>query len=347
MGVSGSGKTAFVKTVTGLGDVAVAQAGPMCHAYNFQDSGLSFCLIDTPGLDATYMDDGATLEALAGFLAESYRSGALLTAILYVHPIHDQKFEGLAQDNLALFRTLCGEGFLPNVVLATSFWSSADPGDAARREAQLLASPTLWGEMLARGSTAVRLPESRDDGLALLRWMASKGRQVTQIQHEVVVEGRAVAATAAAASTARLRAMRTMMQDYLRRAEEPRSESAQHPTPLPQQQHKMEAAQAVQPPQRQTAEVELPRGHDGAEPLEAERRRLALRAFRSDVSGQRGQALALISSGFWTGVTATNISMAMQDVGIPLCDVCHHSCSVKVAYSAIPSPPSLLSRVSS
>ena len=344
MGVTGAGKTTFIKTVTGFDETVVAPAETGCRAYRFHDGGLSFCLVDTPGLDATFMDDGAALDGISGFLADSYRAGALLSGVVYLHPIHDEKFEGLAEDNLALFQTLCGEGFFPHVVLATGFWSAADPSDAVRRETQLLGSPVLWREMLARGSTAVRLSESRDDRVALLRWMAAKGRQVTRLQHELVVEGRAVADTGAAASTARLRALRTRMQAYLRQAEGPRDESTRAPVPLPQQEMAAGEVAVVQPPQphppqsQPAAVVEWRQEHDEARPLEGERRRLARQAFRADVSGQHGQAVALISSGFWTGVTATNISMAVHDLGIPLCDICHHSCTVKVAYSASDRP---------
>ena len=70
-------------------------------------------------------------------MALNYRSGILLNAIRYLHPIYELRFEGSARDNLALFQSLCGEDFYSNVVLATSFWSKVNEADGTTRLAQL------------------------------------------------------------------------------------------------------------------------------------------------------------------------------------------------------------------
>src|SRR3954453_7445858 len=108
-----------------------------CEAYSFQTHGLTFTLIDTPGFDDSELDEAAVLSKLALYMALNYRSGTLLNAILYLHPIHERRFEGSARDNLAMFQSLCGEDFYSNVILATSFWSEVSEAQGAARLAQL------------------------------------------------------------------------------------------------------------------------------------------------------------------------------------------------------------------
>jgi hypothetical protein len=349
MGVTGAGKSTFIKLVTGRDDIVVGHALTSetadCKAYSFKEGKTNFSLIDTPGFDDTFMDDGAVLEKLADFMAETYRAGALLSAIIYVHPIHHPRFEGSARDNLTMFQTLCGENFFRNIVLATSFWSEVETEEeGSKREAELKDNPQFWGDMIARGSGMVRLPDSKDEAIALLMKLAGKEREVMRIQQEVVDEGRALRDTEAAASTARLRALRSLMQDYLARIEEVNEEERlerarrQETDAKDAAQREAEVQAFIQTREnervKEITKMEQDVSKYGSEvvALENEMKQVGRQAWKNEVLGHFGQVMGLISSGFMTGATRMNISMVFKDTGIPLCDVCHRTCSSRVSY---------------
>ena len=153
-------------------------------------------------------------------MALNYKSGILLDAILYLHPIYKLRFEGSARDNLAMFQSLCGEDFYSNVVLATSFWSEVSEAKGAARLAQL--EEEFWGEMVQKGARTVRLPDEPERCLALLLELARAGnaQKSLLIQRQIVDEGRTVDGTDAAVSTPWLRERHAIIEQHQRVLEE-------------------------------------------------------------------------------------------------------------------------------
>ncbi|KAL4061675.1 hypothetical protein V8B97DRAFT_2066349, partial [Scleroderma yunnanense] len=78
-------------------------------------------LVDTPSFDdsRTGVTDTDVLEMIATFLINR-RNG--LTGLIYVHRISDTRVGGNAQRNLRMFRNLCGDESLKNVVIVTTMW---------------------------------------------------------------------------------------------------------------------------------------------------------------------------------------------------------------------------------
>jgi hypothetical protein len=89
--------------------------------YNFLHSGHNTVLIDTPGFDDGYRTDGEVLKDIASCLQFTHEHNMKLTGIIYLHRITDPKITHSTMRNLTMFRKLCGNGSLKNVVPTTSF----------------------------------------------------------------------------------------------------------------------------------------------------------------------------------------------------------------------------------
>ncbi|KAF5972517.1 hypothetical protein FCOIX_9311 [Fusarium coicis] len=113
MGVTGSGKSTFVRTASGNDQVTVGHSLEACtqeiNAYEFNTRGHNVILVDTPGFNDTYKSDADILLDLAKWLEVMYRQNAKLTGILCLHRITDvQRFDGTqecALDVLMSFAT--------------------------------------------------------------------------------------------------------------------------------------------------------------------------------------------------------------------------------------------------
>jgi hypothetical protein len=91
-------------------------------AFRFVANGYNIVIVDTPGFNDTYKSDTEVLLDLAKWLEVTYRQNAKLTGIVYLHRISDVRMDGSAMLNLNMFRKLCGEQPMKNVVIASTFW---------------------------------------------------------------------------------------------------------------------------------------------------------------------------------------------------------------------------------
>lgn len=107
------------------------------------NQSITVYLIDTPGFDDTNRTDAAVLRALADWLTHSFIKAIKLNGVIY--RITDLRMLGAAKRYLYMFRKLCGEDALTNVVLATTMWELIDPVVGAKREKELINGPDLWG----------------------------------------------------------------------------------------------------------------------------------------------------------------------------------------------------------
>ena len=112
-----------------------------------------------------------------------------------MHRISDKRFGGIAGRNFKIFRELCGETSLKNVVLVTNMWDEAsrDVGEAHERE---LASAFLK-PALDQGAQMVRHHNTERSAHDVIRRIMNNHPVVLQIQREVVDEHKDVANTAA------------------------------------------------------------------------------------------------------------------------------------------------------
>jgi hypothetical protein len=104
--------------------------------------------------------------------------------------------EGSALRNLKMFRKLCGDEPLRNVVLATTFWGKVDEATGQERERQLKEKREFWGGMIAKGSSMTRFTD-RDSGLEIVSGLLKKIPIPLEIQRELVDEEKGLIETAA------------------------------------------------------------------------------------------------------------------------------------------------------
>ncbi|KIV87796.1 hypothetical protein PV11_03318 [Exophiala sideris] len=206
MGVTGAGKSSFIRQITGNDEIEIGHGlqsmTSKVQAYTFEHGKCKFKIVDTPGFNDTYRSDSEVLEEIAQWLSDSYRKGQRLSGLIYLHRITDPKMEGSALRNLRMFRKLCGEGFLKNIILATTFWDLVNEAEGLAREQELLQADDFFKEMQERGCEVARISTDRGANLELLSRFALKQPSVMLIQRELF-EGKSVKETAAASEISR------------------------------------------------------------------------------------------------------------------------------------------------
>lgn len=128
VGVTGSGKSSFIKLLTQDNTIKVGDSltssplisplpsfetpsqltcqkrlkkSPRTHS---PTTSKKYTLIDTPRFDDTKRDDYDFFLSLTSYLASSYRSSQKLNGILYLRRIIDEKMQGSALRNLSIFK---------------------------------------------------------------------------------------------------------------------------------------------------------------------------------------------------------------------------------------------------
>lgn len=151
-------------------------------------------LVDTPGFDDTNRTDTEVLRTLADWLTDSYIHQIKLNGIIYLHRITEMRMQGAAERNLFMFRKLCGNDALKNIVLATTMWELVDPDVGDKREKHLIDNPEFWGWMHENGSQITRHQNSRDSALRIVDIFASRDTTKQKvdlgIQREMVKHGK-------------------------------------------------------------------------------------------------------------------------------------------------------------
>lgn len=138
--------------------------------------------MDTPGFDDTNLSDAVIATKILEWLHSSYHSGIRLNGIVYLHSIATPRMQGSALRNLRIFRKLCGDEGLKNVVLATTFWDEVDPSVASRREKELIEDNNYWGKMIMHGSQVKRLGLDRKSALHVLSTVGAHAKIALDVQ---------------------------------------------------------------------------------------------------------------------------------------------------------------------
>ncbi|CAE6491266.1 unnamed protein product [Rhizoctonia solani] len=140
-GATGVGKSSFANDASG-GDLGVGRGLGSCtkvvqKSPTFRIDGRSVVLLDTPGFDDEEISDVGTLKQIAGYLSANYGQGQILSGIIYLHRITDNRMGGANARTFNLFRKMCGTQTLKNVIIATNMWSNPATDIQERREQQL------------------------------------------------------------------------------------------------------------------------------------------------------------------------------------------------------------------
>jgi hypothetical protein len=164
--------------------------------YTFHYNGYNINLVDTPGFNDTNKSETEVLQDIATWLKHSYEGDTRLNGVIYLHSLVNVRMEGSALRNLKMFRQLCGNEPLKNVILATTFWGEVNREVAEKREEELRTTPEFWGSMLSRGSTMKRLTERRS-AFDIVSTLLQKAPVTLKIQRELVEEDKSLIDTAA------------------------------------------------------------------------------------------------------------------------------------------------------
>ncbi|KAI9866987.1 MAG: hypothetical protein M1813_000385 [Trichoglossum hirsutum] len=267
MGVTGAGKSTFIRAASGDETIGIGHGLKSCtselRGYSFHHGGFNINLVDSPGFNDTYKSEAEVLGDIAQWLRESYEANTKLSGIIYIHSIKNERMEGSALRNLKMFRELCGDEPLKNVILVTSFWDSVFRQTGEMREEELRTTPEFWGGMIRRGSRIARF-EGRTSALSIILNLVTQRPVALEIQHELVEERKPLVETAAG----------IVVNEELARLE------AKHKNEREQIQREMQEAlkardldlQEILQEQRQKLDEELERVHRQQEVMKAERR---------------------------------------------------------------------------
>ena len=148
-----------------------------------------------------------------------YENGSRLAGLIYMHRISDRRFSGIAGRNFRVFRELCGETSLKNVILVTNMWAevSIDVGEERERE---LASDFLK-PALDKGAQMARHHNTEQSAHEVIRRIMNNHPVALQIQQELVDQHKDISNTAAGgAINAELEEVKRRHEAEKKRAEE-------------------------------------------------------------------------------------------------------------------------------
>ncbi|KAM6490519.1 P-loop containing nucleoside triphosphate hydrolase protein [Amanita muscaria] len=207
MGPTGSGKTSFVNVASGsslvVGGGLQSCTSQIQLSSPFLLDGRNVTLVDTPGFDDTQRSDTEILNSIASHLASTYQAGQKLSGILYLHRISDFRMGGISTKNLRMFRELCGDSSLKNVVIVTNMWGEVAHQLGEERETELASQDFFFRPVLAKGARMMRHNNTHQSAKDILQSVMENAPQALRIQKEIVDEGKTVSHTAAAAEAER------------------------------------------------------------------------------------------------------------------------------------------------
>lgn len=154
-------------------------------------------LIDTPGFDDTDRSDSEILTEIARILSCQYQLGVELKGVVYIHRITDIRYSRSSVKTFEVFKKICGERALKNVLLITSRWGEVSETVGSDREQQL--RNRFWAYMLNRGSNIGRFHSDRDSAISLVSQLLMKETVVLELQEELVDNGKRLSETSAGA----------------------------------------------------------------------------------------------------------------------------------------------------
>ncbi|KAH0833287.1 hypothetical protein J3R83DRAFT_12352 [Lanmaoa asiatica] len=207
MGATGSGKSSFINLASGS-NLPVGRGLESCTSEvrtskPFLLNGRIVTLIDTPGFDDTSRSDTDILSSIAAYLSNTYEQGAKLAGIIYMHRISDVRMGGTSKRNFRIFRELCGDSTLRNVLIVTNMWSNVDPKIGEAREQELANNDKFFKPVLEKGARLLRHGGTQASAQSILRHLINSQAATLLIQHELVNERKDLAHTAAGAELTR------------------------------------------------------------------------------------------------------------------------------------------------
>ena len=150
-------------------------------------------LIDSPGFDDTTRTDIDILKIIGVHLQQGSQKNKLLSGIIYMRRITDNRMQGSALNNLRILRKLCGVDNYGHIVLVTSQWDVVVPADGENREKQLCED--FWADMRGKGAKVERHFNNRESAIKILREFVPQKPFELEFQKQFIAMGGNVAQT--------------------------------------------------------------------------------------------------------------------------------------------------------
>jgi len=127
-----------------------------------------------------------------------YEHGTRLAGIIYIHRISDERFTGISVRNFRMFRKLCGDSTLKNVIIVTNMWGKVEEGVGKAREEEL--SGIYFKPAIDKGAQLARHHNTAQSSHDVIRHIMKNNPTPLQIQRELVDERKNIKDTAAGAA---------------------------------------------------------------------------------------------------------------------------------------------------
>ena len=125
---------------------------------------------------------------LSSLLFDRYEEGTTLAGIIYVHRISDNRLGGITKRNFNMFRKLCNEATLKNVVLVTNIWEEDSQAVKEARKTDL--SGEFFKSALDKGAQMVLHDNTTQSAHDIIRKIIVNHPVPLQIQRELAAEPR-------------------------------------------------------------------------------------------------------------------------------------------------------------
>lgn len=199
----------------------------------------------------------------------SYREDKKLSGIIYMHRITDTRFSGVSRRNLEMFKKLCGEKTLRNVVLVTNMWGQVDHAKGEAREHELATDTILFKPLLDAGAQMMRHDDTLESAHRILSRFVDNQPEPLAIQREVVDEGKLVEGTSAGVELVDEEAKK--FEEVKRQHEEEHRKAREAAEAVAREQEACHAAELER--MRKETEEQMRRAREAHEREEEERRR--------------------------------------------------------------------------
>ena len=187
MGVTGVGKSTFIKAATGC-SVEVGEGLKSCRLNTegklllrlmidagtakvqcYQIPGTDVYLMDTPGFDDTHISDADILSEIATSLVDAFNDQAEIQGAIYIHPVVEARMRGSGVKNLIMFRKVLGMNGMKNCLLVTTKWSLQDAELSEARERELCEKKEFWQPLIAYGARVMRFKDSMKSAIEIIK----------------------------------------------------------------------------------------------------------------------------------------------------------------------------------
>ncbi|KAH9840572.1 P-loop containing nucleoside triphosphate hydrolase protein [Rhodofomes roseus] len=244
MGATGSGKSTFINLAS-CSDLSINDGLKSCtseveFSRAFGLAGKTVRLIDTPGFDDTTRSDTEVLKMIAVALSQMYKDGHKLTGIIYMQRISDFRMTGISRRNFHLFRKICGEDTLKNVVIVTNMWSEVNAERGLAREDELASDSMFFKPALDKGAKMMRHDNTYHSAVTIMLQLIPNTPTPLLLQAELIEQEKDIAQTAAGTELARdieeqrqkyveeLSELQQEMQDAFRERDHETAEELEH-----------------------------------------------------------------------------------------------------------------------